>query len=52
MVAETTCILQVISAKFMIVFNNKKLLDYLQEIYPSHLTVEKADKIRSPGRLP
>ena len=28
----------------MIVFNNKKILDYLKEIYPSQLTVEKADK--------
>ena len=52
MVAETTCILQAIFAKSMIVFNNKKFLDYLKEIYPSQPTVEKADKIRSPGRLP
>ena len=28
----------------LIVFNNKKLLDYLKEIYPSQLTVEKANK--------
>ena len=28
----------------LIVFNNKKFLDYLKEIYPSKLTVEKADK--------
>ena len=28
----------------LIVFNNKKFLDYLTEIYPSQLTVEKADK--------
>ena len=28
----------------LIVFNNKKFLDYLKEIYPSQLTVEKADK--------
>ena len=27
-----------------IVFNNKKFLDYLTEIYPSQLTVEKANK--------
>ena len=27
-----------------IVFNNKKVLDYLKEIYPSQLTVEKANK--------
>ena len=27
-----------------IVFNNKKFLDYLKEIYPSQLTVEKANK--------
>ena len=27
-----------------IFFNNKKFLDYLKEIYPSQLTVEKADK--------
>ena len=26
------------------VFNNKKFLDYLKEIYPSELTVEKANK--------
>ena len=26
------------------VFNNKKFLDYLKEIYPSQLTVEKANK--------
>ena len=26
------------------VFNNQKFLDYLQEIYPSQLTVEKANK--------
>ena len=36
----------------LIVFNNKKFLDYLKEIYPSQLTVEKANQIRSPGRLP
>ena len=28
----------------LIVFNNKKFLDYLREIYPSQLTVEKATK--------
>ena len=28
----------------LIVFNNKKILDYLQAIYPSQLTVEKANK--------
>ena len=28
----------------LIVFNNKKFLDCLKEIYPSQLTVEKADK--------
>ena len=28
----------------LIVFNIKKLLDYLKEIYPSKLTVEKANK--------
>ena len=28
----------------LIVFNNKKILDYHKEIYPSHLTVEKANK--------
>ena len=28
----------------LIVFSNKKLLDYLKEIYPSQLTVEKANK--------
>ena len=28
----------------LIVFNNKKFLDYLKEIYPSQLTVEKANK--------
>ena len=28
----------------LIVFNNKKFLDYLKEIYPSDLTVEKANK--------
>ena len=28
----------------LIVFNNKKFLDYLKEIYPSVLTVEKANK--------
>ena len=28
----------------LIVFNNKKFLDYLNEIYPSQLTVEKANK--------
>ena len=28
----------------LIVFSNKKFLDYLKEIYPSQLTVEKADK--------
>ena len=27
-----------------IVFNNKKFLDYLKEIYPSQLSVEKANK--------
>ena len=33
----------------LIVFNNKKFLDYLKEIYPSQLTVEKANK---SGHLP
>ena len=28
----------------LIVFNNKKFLDYLKEIYSSKLTVEKAHK--------
>ena len=28
----------------LIVFNNKTFLDYLKEIYPSRLTVEKANK--------
>ena len=28
----------------MIVFNNKKFLDYLKEVYPSQLTVEKTNK--------
>ena len=28
----------------LILFNNKKVLDYLKEIYPSLLTVEKANK--------
>ena len=28
----------------LIVFNNKKFLDYLKKIYPSQLTVEKANK--------
>ena len=28
----------------LIVFNNKKSLDYLKEIYPSKLTAEKANK--------
>ena len=28
----------------LIVFNNKKFLDYLKDIYPSQLTVEKANK--------
>ena len=28
----------------MIVFNNKKFLDYLNKIYPFQLTVEKANK--------
>ena len=28
----------------LIVFNNKNVLDYLKEIYPSQLTVEKANK--------
>ena len=28
----------------LIVFNKKKFLDYLKEIYPSQLTVEKAKK--------
>ena len=28
----------------LLVFNNKKFLDYLKEIYPSQLTVEKANK--------
>ena len=29
---------------YLIVLNNKKFLDYLKEIYPSELTVEKANK--------
>ena len=29
----------------MIVFNNKRFLDYLKEIYPSKLTAEKANKL-------
>ena len=28
----------------LIVFNNEKFLDYLKEIYPSQLTIEKANK--------
>ena len=28
----------------LIVFSKKKFLDYLKEIYPFHLTVEKANK--------
>ena len=28
----------------LIVFSNKKVLDYLKGVYPSQLTVEKADK--------
>ena len=28
----------------LIVFNDKKLLDYLKEIYPSQLTIEKVNK--------
>ena len=28
----------------LIVFNNKKFFNYLREIYPSQLTVEKANK--------
>ena len=28
----------------LIVFNNKKFLDYLKEIYPSQLTLEKTNK--------
>ena len=28
----------------LIVFNNKKCLDYFKEVYPSQLTVEKANK--------
>ena len=28
----------------LIVFNNNKFLDYLKEVYPSQLTVEKASK--------
>ena len=28
----------------LIVLNNKKVLDYLKEIYPSQLNVEKANK--------
>ena len=28
----------------MIIFNNKKFLEYLKEIYPFQLTVEKANK--------
>ena len=33
----------------LIVFNNKKFLDYLKEIYPSQLTVEKANKSDHPA---
>ena len=33
----------------LIVFNNKKFLDYLKEIYPSQLTVEKANKLDHPA---
>ena len=29
----------------LIIFNNKKFLDYLKDIYPSQLTVEKANKL-------
>ena len=29
----------------LIVFNNNKFFDYLKEIYPSQLTVEKAKKL-------
>ena len=36
----------------LIVFNKKKLLDYLKEIYPSQLTVEITWQIRSPRKLP
>ena len=28
----------------LIVFNNKRFVDYLKEIYPSQLTTEKANK--------
>ena len=28
----------------LVIFNNKKFLDYLKEIYPSQLTVEKTNK--------
>ena len=33
----------------LIVFSNKKFLDYLKEIYPSQLTVEKANKSDHPA---
>ena len=33
----------------LIVFNNKKFFDYLKEIYPSQLTVEKANKLDRMG---
>ena len=28
----------------LIIFNNKKCLEYLKDLYPSQLTVEKTDK--------
>ena len=33
----------------LIVFNNKKCLDYLKEIYSSQLTVEKTSKSDHPA---
>ena len=33
----------------LIVFNNKKFLDYLKELYPSQLTVKKANKSDYPA---
>ena len=34
----------------IVVFSKKKLLDYLEEIYPSHLTAEKANDHLAPSR--
>ena len=33
----------------LIVFNNKKFLDYLKEVYPFQLTIEKANKSDHPA---